>query len=224
MNFFDVNNVFFNIGSYPLSYIEFIGTVCYFLSVWLMSRKHMLTWPIGIVSVVLFGILFYQFQLYADTIEQVYYLVISLYGWWMWLQVGKHDSATEILNTSDNIITSWSSSKQIAIELVFITIASIAFGYCVSNFHVWMPNFFSVPADYPWLDALTTVTSFVAMYLLTKRKNEAWVYWIIVDVIAIGLYWVKDIKFISIQYVFLTAMAGYGLYVWMQKTEKNATN
>jgi nicotinamide mononucleotide transporter len=58
--------------------------------------------------------------------------------------------------------------------------------------------------------------SFVAMYLTTSRRNEGWVYWIIVDLFGIGLYWIKDVKFISFQYVFLLCMAVYGLLNWVR--------
>lgn len=226
-----VNTICLKIGDYPLSYIEAVGTVAYFLSVWLMVRKHMLTWPIGIVSVVLFGILFYQIQLYADTIEQVYYLLVSLYGWAAW-QNAQNAQTTNSQNAKTangglstliptGIPTRWSSAKGIAFWLVLIAVGTALMTYCIRHFHIWFPVWFPTPADYPLLDALTTVMSFVAMYLLTIRRNEAWVYWITVDVIAIGLYWVKGVKFISIQYMFLLAMACYGLYQWQRnKAEK----
>jgi nicotinamide mononucleotide transporter len=67
-----VDTVFLTVLGYPLSYIELVGTVLYLASVWLIAKRNVLTWPVGIVSVVLFAILFYQIQLYADTIEQAY--------------------------------------------------------------------------------------------------------------------------------------------------------
>lgn len=215
--FLSVNKILFNIGDYPLSYIECVGTVAYFLSVWLMARKHMLTWPIGILSVVLFGILFYQIQLYADAIEQVYYLFISFYGWLAWEMVKKTDNANS--DSQINIASQWSAKQWIAMQILVIALATAGLTYAISQFHVWLPQWFGQPADYPLLDALTTVMSFVAMYLLTIRRHEAWVYWIIVDVIGIWLYWTKGVKFISIQYVFLLGMACYGLYKWQRSAQ-----
>ncbi len=67
-----------------MSYIEFAGTVLYLWSVWLIAHRNILTWPVGIVAVALYLALFYQIRLYADALEQVYYLGASAYGWWNW--------------------------------------------------------------------------------------------------------------------------------------------
>ncbi len=205
-----VNTILVNIGNYPLSYIECIGTILYFASVFLISRKNIITWPVGIISVILYGILFYQIQLYSDMMEQLYYLVISIIGWITWQkQKNKHNE----------VMTEWSKIHGIIAAALVTAIATLLLSFCVSRFHIWMPSIFPEPASYPFLDALTTVMSFVAMYLTTIRKNESWIYWIIVDVIGIGLYWIKDVRFIAIQYVFLLGMAVYGLAFWIRKKQ-----
>jgi nicotinamide mononucleotide transporter len=213
LNFFSVDTIFLMIGDYPLSYIELIGTLAYFASVGLIAKKNMLTWPVGILSVILYGILFYQIRLYSDTLEQIYYLVISVYGWITWEQ--SKAQKKEITNN-------FSSPKEMAIWFGITMGAAVVLAFLTSNFHIWIPSLFPEPASFPFLDALTTVMSFVAMYLLTKRKTESWIYWIIVDVIAIGLYWVKDVRFISVQYIALLCMAFYGLLNWMRQNQKTA--
>ena len=207
---FDVNTIMVNIGNYPLSYIECIGTILYFASVFLISIKNIITWPVGIISVILYGILFYQIQLYSDMMEQLYYLVISIIGWITW-QKQK--------NKNNEVLTEWSKMHGIIAAALVTAVATLLLSFCVSRFHLWMPSIFPEPASYPFLDALTTVMSFVAMYLTTIRKNESWIYWIIVDVIGIGLYWIKDVRFISLQYVFLLGMAVYGLMFWIRKKQ-----
>src|SRR3989344_4392191 len=84
-----VNTVFFTVLGYPMSYLEFFGTLFNLACVILVVRKNVWTWPVGIVGVVLFGILFYQIQLYSDLVEQGYYLITGFYFWWLWLH-GKH--------------------------------------------------------------------------------------------------------------------------------------
>jgi nicotinamide mononucleotide transporter len=208
-----VNTILITIGGYPLSYIEFFGTLLYFTSVILISRKNILTWPMGLLSVILYAILFYQIQLYSDMIEQLYYLIISMIGWATW----RTQKATTL-----NIITTWSKGSEVLLGITITAVSTAILGFCVSNFYVWMPTLFPESASYPLLDALTTVMSFVAMYLTTTRKNEGWVYWIIVDCIGIGLYWIKDVRFIAIQYIFLLGLAIYGLVFW--STHKPSTN
>ena len=85
LEWFSVNKIIFTFLNYPMSYIEFIGTIFYLWSVWLIARRNILTWPVGIISVLLYMALFYQIQLYSDTVEQVYYLIASAYGWWRWM-------------------------------------------------------------------------------------------------------------------------------------------
>jgi nicotinamide mononucleotide transporter len=207
MNYYlSVNSILITIGDYPLSYIEFVGTLLYFASVYLISRKNIITWPVGIASVILYGILFYQIQLYSDMMEQIYYLIISIVGWITWQ---KQKTKTNEINTT------WSSTIGIIIPVLITIVATTILSFCVSNFHVWLPSIFPEPASYPVIDALTTIMSFVAMYLTTTRKNEGWIYWIIVDLIGIWLYWIKDVKFISLQYVFLLGMAIYGFIFWL---------
>jgi nicotinamide mononucleotide transporter len=214
LKYLSVDTVLFTIGSYPVSWIEFVGTALYFLSVWLIARKNMLTWPVGIVSVILYGILFYQIQLYSDTIEQLYYLGVSVYGWIAWKR-SKGDAPA---------VRSTFSPAGPAVLWAAATLA-LAFGaaQAVSRFHLWLPAFFPVAASYPYLDALTTVMSFVAMFLMTKRRTESWIYWIIVDAIGIGLYWVKEVRFISMQYVVLLGMAVYGFVHWLRAERGAAT-
>lgn len=209
-DFLNVNTIFISIGDYPLSYIEFVGTILYFASVYLISRKNIITWPVGIASVILYGILFYQIQLYSDMMEQLYYFVISIIGWITW---HKHKAIT------NEVPSEWSKLSGLISGVIVIVAATTVLAYCVSNFHVWLPLIFTEPASYPVLDALTTVMSFAAMYLTTIRKNEGWIYWIIVDVIGIGLYWIKDVRFIAFQYVFLLGMAIYGLSFWSKKKQ-----
>jgi nicotinamide mononucleotide transporter len=204
---FSVNVIMITISGYPLSYIEFFGTTLYFLSVFLISRKNIITWPVGIVSVLLYLMLFYQIQLYADMIEQVYYLAISVIGWAAW-----HKQKEK--QPEKSIETAWSSLQGIALTAVVTLAAAIAVSFCTARFHLWLPSIFTEKAAFPFMDAFTTIMSFTAMYLTTIRKNEAWLYWIVVDIIAVWLYWVKGVRFIAVQYVVLLGMAVYGFFHW----------
>jgi nicotinamide mononucleotide transporter len=210
LSLLSVNTIMITVGEYALSYIEFVGTILYFASVWLIARKNMLTWPIGIVSVILYGILFYQIQLYSDMIEQFYYLVVSVYGWIVW-------DRNRASNNDQTVSSEFSRTPAIIVWASATLILAVLMSLGVARFHLWLPRLFPVAADYPFLDALTTVMSFAAMLLMARRRTESWVYWIIVDVIGIGLYWVKDVRFIAIQYVVLLGMAAYGLLHWVRR-------
>ncbi len=207
--FFSVNTIAFNILGYPMSYIELVGTLLYLWSVWLISKKNMLTWPVGIISVILYAFLFYQIRLYSDAIEQVYYLGASIYGWWYWKK-GLRDQ-------DDSTVFVRVSQVQTIIFWAMGTLAlSIIVGIFMKRIHLIMPVLFPEPASYPFIDALTTVMSFSAMFLMAQKRIESWVYWIIVDIIGIWLYYVKEVKFISLLYIVLLFMASNGLRIWFK--------
>jgi nicotinamide mononucleotide transporter len=201
-----VNTVFFTLLGYPMSYIEFAGTVLYLWSVWLITKRNVLTWPIGILSVVLYFALFYQIRLYSDALEQVYYLGASAYGWWYWSKSQQEDHVI-----SD---VTYSSARAVIVAVGVTAALSVALGYATSRVHVWAPALFPEAASFPYLDAVTTVMSFTAMWLMARKRIESWVYWIVVDVIGIWLYFVKDVRFISMLYVVLLFLAVRGLADW----------
>ena len=209
MKYLSVDTILVTIAGYPLSWIEFAGTLLYFASVWLIARKKLMTWPVGIVSVVLYALLFWQIRLYSDCLEQVYYLGISVWGWIAWKRTKDRERV---------IPTGFSHPRTIAVWALATLGLGAALGFAVARFHIWFPLAFPDPASYPYLDALTTVASFIAMYLLTRRRAESWIWWIAVDIIGVGLYWVKDVRFIAIQYVFLLGMAVWGLLSWTGKS------
>jgi len=201
-----IDAVFFTVLGYPMSYLEFAGTVLYLLSVWLIAKRNVLTWPVGIASVLLYLLLFYQIRLYADTLEQVYYLAASVYGWWFWSRTRQGDQAI--------IDVDFSPRRSLIVWVAVTAALSVALGAAMTRVHVWLPGVFPEAASYPYLDALTTVMSLVAMWLLARKHTESWVYWIVVDAIGIWLYFVKDVKFVSLLYVLLLGLAVKGLVEW----------
>ena len=214
LNLLSVNTIVLNILGYPMSYVELFGTLLYLWSVWLISKRRMLTWPVGIISVLLYMVLFYQIRLYSDTLEQVYYLGASIYGWWAWNRSSKEKGRVAGVE--------YSKYRFVLIWAITTALLSFLAGLLMSRIHILLPAIFPVAASFPYLDALTTIMSFTAMWLMARKKNESWIYWIIVDVIGIWLYFVKDVKFLSLLYVILLFMAINGFVSW-NKTWKEST-
>jgi nicotinamide mononucleotide transporter len=208
-DFLSVNTVFFTVLDYPLSFVEFFGTLLYLLSVWLIARKNIWTWPAGIVSVLLFMALFYQFQLYSDALEQIYFLIASIYGWWFWTRRtrGSGNSLGFGFNRWPAIVV-WATTT--------LTVG-IGLGFVMTNIHIWAPAWFPEPASYPFVDAITTTMSLSAMWLMARKRAESWVYWIIVDIAAIWLYFSKGIMFVGCLYVVLLGIAIYGFWKWVRE-------
>lgn len=208
-NFFSVNNTAFTVFGYPLSYIELFGTIFYLWSVWLIARRRIWTWPIGIVAVILYMLIFYQIRLYSDALEQVYYLIASVYGWWHWLRSPREGATI--------VDVGFSNTQAILLWLLASVVLGIGLGAFMSRAHSLLPGVFPEAASFPYIDALTTIGSFSAMWLMARRRIESWLYWIVIDVVGIGLYYVKGVKFIALLYVVLLGLAIKGFFSWSRQ-------
>jgi nicotinamide mononucleotide transporter len=220
MNFintlFSVDSTFFTILNYPMSYIEFFGTLANLACVWLIAKKNILSWPVGIVGVVLFAALFYQINLYADLLEQFYYFITGIAGWYVWARRSNKEGRQD--NQEIEVVV---GAKQDNIKLLLVAIfGSLILSYTMLNIHVWLPALFPEKASLVVPDAITTVVSFIAQYLLIKKRLESWVLWISVDVVAVWLYWYKGVPFVSLLYLVFLFMAIDGFRTWL-KTYNN---
>ena len=213
LQIFDINTVFVTLWGYQMSYLEFIGTVFNLWCVWLAAKAKIATWPIGIVGIVFYIFLFYQIQLYSDLFEQFYFLVMSFYGWWVWTKIGKQKK-------KDSWGVTFNTKKGNVITVTAVVVGTFALYFLTTRLNILFPATFSLPASYPFLDAFTTVMSFAATILLAKKIVESWYLWILVDVIGIWLYYVKGVKFISLEYAIFLIIASYGLFDWLRILKK----
>jgi nicotinamide mononucleotide transporter len=207
-NFLSIENIAFTLIGYPMSYVEFLGTLLTLWSVWLLAKRQILTWPVGLVSSLFYMVLFYQIKLYSDAIEQVYYLGTGVYGWWAWKQ--SSPGKGQVLGVR------YSDRKTIVLWIVMTLLVAAIAGFSMSRIHLFLPVLFPEAASFPYLDALTTIVSFSGMLLMIQKKIECWIYWIVVDVIGIGLYFAKEVKFIALLYLVLLILASNGLRLWQQ--------
>ncbi len=232
LHFFSINTTFFTLWEYQMSYIEFFGTIFSIWCVWLVARAKILSWPVGIIGTVLYVLLFYQIHLYSDMIEQVYFLITGFIGWYAWSQRKTISKTTDLATASTGssagspqLEISFNTLKQNLWYGAIIVVGTLVLTYIVSHLDNWLPQYFPVEASFPLLDAFTTVMSFMAQWLLVRKKVENWVLWIIVDVIGIWLYYAKGVKFISMEYVLFLGLASYGLWGWIKELKnKKLTN
>jgi len=205
MNFFDVTNIAIHIPGYPISYIELIGTIFGLISVYYASKADVLTWPTGIINeIALFG-LFFQIQLYADMLLQVFFLVVTVFGWYNWQQ------------KTEEVPISRMQGRMVAVYGIVLLAGTIITGIIIQQFHLWMPAYFPLPATYPYADSFVMVASMLATFLLAKKRIETWILWIVVDVVSVILYLIKGVYFLSLEYVVFLGLATYGLLQWRKK-------
>lgn len=212
-HFLDINTVFFTALDYQMSYVEFFGTLFTIWCVWLTAKAKVLSWPVGIIGTLLYIFLFYQISLYSDLFEQIYFLVTGFIGWWFWVR----PRAKEHSDSADQLKVGANTVKTNLAYLSIVVAGTFLFAYVATHLDNWFPAYFEEPASFPFLDAFTTAMSFVAQWLLTRKKLESWILWILVDIIGIWLYWVKGVKFISLEYVLFLGIAIKGLVDWKKK-------
>lgn len=212
MSFFNINNTFFTVLNYPMSYLEFFGTLAGAVAVWLSARGNIWSWPIGIINVTLFFFLFYQVQLYPDMFLQVFFFITNLMGWWRW----SHPSILEE-NKKKELRVSFMPLRWLVIFIAVGMIGTFVMGSFSQRLHMLFPTVFSLPSAFPYADSFVTVMSIVATYLLVQKKAEAWLVWLVVDAVATYMYFMKGIKFVGIEYLTFCFIAAYGFYKWWKE-------
>lgn len=179
-----------------LSLLETIAAIFGVLSVVLARFAHIGVFPTGLVSTLLYIYICFGAGLYADMGINVWYSLLSVYGWWRWLQpkTGFEDRAI-----------SWSSG--------LLRRASV-----LVAFAAWLVLYFVLRAftdsTVPVADAFTTAVAIVGMYLMAEKKVENWLAWLVVDVVSVGLYAYKGLYISSLQFAAFTALAWWGWVSW----------
>jgi len=205
MHFFDIASTAFTVIGYPISYVELIGTLFGLISVYFASRANILTWSTGIVNEAFLFILFFQVHLYADMFLQVYFFIVTIYGWYNWKTKPVSNSITAM-----NINWRW-------LIAIIIVMGSLLSGLLIKNIHLFLPGYFKVAAAYPFTDSLVMVLSIIATVFLARKKIENWYLWILVDAICVILYIKKAVYFLSLEYLIFLGLASYGLYQWKKQ-------
>lgn len=181
---------------WPLSMTEALGFATGGTCVWLCVREHLWNWPLGLANNLLFFALFWYARLYADMGLQAVYFAFGVYGWWNWLYGGQKHGALQVTRTP----------RSEALALAALT--------PLATWGLWA-LLVEVGDAAPFLDALTTVLSLVAQYLLCRKRLENWAVWIVVDAIYVPLYLSRGLQLTALLYALFLVMCIYGLRAWL---------
>lgn len=183
--------------------IEILATILGILCVGLLILRNQWSWPIGLVQVVLQGIVLWNAKLYAETALQGVFWVLQLYGWWAWIASNREKCASQSVNAPVRVERLNANASVFFIGLTLLQTILIA----------WFLMSFT-DGKSPIADAFITAASLTAQYLLAKRYYENWGYWIVVDVLSIPLYVIRELPVLAVLYVVFLAMAIAGFYQW----------
>lgn len=183
--------------------VEVLGAILGLIYIFLSIRQNIFTWPVGLLTSALYIYVFFKSRFYADMALQVYYVGISIYGWYYWIK-GKPDQKNEVpvVNTPRKL---WLPLSVVSLAL-FLLIAFVLKTYTDS--------------PVPYGDALTTALSLTATWMLARKYLENWLIWIVVDLVSSVLYATKNLWATVILFIVYTAMAVIGYDQW----KKGITN
>mgnify|MGYP006299918491 CR=1 FL=1 len=185
------------------NYIEVLGALTGLIYLYFSLNQIIWLWLLGIITSALYIFVFFNSGLYADMGLQVYYLIISVYGWIHWLKGGKTEKNPEEKNAKLPVS---SLKRKYIIALIVITgIMTILLGMLLSE----IKN-----SSIPYWDAFTTSGSIIATWMLARKYIENWIFWIIIDLIAMGTYVYKGLYPTVILFFVYTLMAVIGYIEW----------
>lgn len=179
-----------------MSLLEFIAALFGVLNIVLIVKRSIWNFPAALVMVTLTAIVLWDVQLYSDAGLQFFFVIVNLIGWRLWV---RHQGVE-----GDVIVARLGMAGQMA----WIAAALLA---------IWGWGWFmamNTNASYPWWDASVAMLSVVAQILMTRRYINNWHWWVVVNLISIGLYWQKQLYWFTGLYVLFLGMAIWGLIEW----------
>ncbi|RYY32310.1 MAG: nicotinamide riboside transporter PnuC [Sphingomonadales bacterium] len=188
-----------------MSLLEQIAVLLGLANIVLLVRRSVWNYPFGLAMVALYAPFFFFHRLYSDALLQLFFFAVNLWGWWLWTRSRAEEGAIMVRRMSARLIAAWSGGTALAILLWGAAEARLT------------------DADYPWLDAPVAIVSVVAQVLLAKRYLENWILWILVDLLSLWLYWLKDLPLTMALYALFLILAAWGLVEWSRTRAAQGT-
>ena len=196
----------FTLWGSPVTWLE---VVAFWLSVWMVLcnlRVNPLGWPLAIASSLLYALLFADSRLYGEASLQIFFALISVWGWWQWLRGTADDGAALRVHRLG------------ARQAAYAALATAAAWPLLGTLLHHVTN-----SDVPYLDALPTVGSVAGQFLLGRKLVENWPVWIAVNLVSIGLFAYKGLWLTVLLYAVFVVLAALGWREWQRLARTGAT-
>ncbi|RZL64352.1 MAG: nicotinamide riboside transporter PnuC [Variovorax sp.] len=184
-----------NLLGQPVTALEIAAFVTGLATVWLTKIRHIWNWPVSLLNVACFMVLFYGAKLYADALLQIAFAVLGIVGWWQWTRAANGDAAHDVPVTRTPL-------REAALSLALCAVAIAAGAWALRR---WTDS------PVPIADTTLLVLSLLATWWQVRRRLECWLMWITVDIISVPLYWQRSLPLTAVLYVIflLICLAGY---------------
>ncbi|MEK0422570.1 MAG: hypothetical protein RLZ95_480 [Bacteroidota bacterium] len=196
-------------GLIQTSWIEAVAVIAGIVSVWYSRKENILVFPTGLVNTTLYIYLSYKGHLLGEASVNLYYTIMSIYGWYLWTR--KKEDKTLALQITNSNIREW--LQQLGFFATFYIVIYAALSFAKTAF---------APEAIPWADAFASATAYTGMWLMAKKKVESWIWWILTNIASIPLYFIKGYAFTSVQFLILLILAIAGWMSWKEKAKNEA--
>jgi nicotinamide mononucleotide transporter len=196
-------------GLKQTSLLEAIAVITGIVSVWFSRKENILVYPVGLINTIIYVYLSFKYHLIGEAGVNFYYTVMSIWGWWLWLQNDKRQQP--VLHITFSSAKQW--MQQILVFVLLYGALFFALTYLQKAFY---------EGAIPWADAFASATAFTAMWLMAKKKVESWYWWMATNIASIPLYFIKGLVFTSFYYIVLLALAVAGIITWKEKPVRKA--
>lgn len=186
-----------------MSPLEIAAVVFTLANVWLAVKQNIWTWPTGIASVILYGIVFYHSRIYSNAALQIVYLALSIHGWYEWLHGGADHGELHVRKTT---VRQWAGCIGAAIVLTAVIF--------------WMLRWAN-HATFPFWDALTTALSLVGQWMMNEKLLENWLVWLLVDIIYVPMFAFGHLVATAVLYGVFCVLAIRGYIEWKQSLARD---
>ena len=181
-----------------ISALEAAGAFFSVIYLVLAIRENLWCWPAAFVSSALTMILMFERRLYAESVLNVYYVAMAVYGWYQWRYGGAKGSAEQLP------IGVW-PLKAHALAIGGTLALSAVIGRLMAD---------HTDATFPYLDAFVSVGSLVTTYMVARKILENWLYWLVVDSLSLYLYWQRDLNLYVLLFAVYLVLVVIGLVRW----------
>ncbi len=191
-----------------MSFLEIIGVVVSAAAIWLTARRRMACWPVGLMSVALYGWIFYDAKLYSDFLLQGAFAVAQVYGWWHWRQAAVGDNAPRA-----DIRIVKPSTQRLLLGLVLGGVGGTALGAIMAA---------KTDAALPYMDAWLASFSLVAQYWTARRYLANWALWSVVNAVYVGMFAFKHLYPTAGLYLLFLVLGVIGWRDWRSAEAESA--
>ena len=185
-------------GPWTMSPVEVVAALLGLVNIVLIVRRSVWNYMFGLLMVTLYFFVFYEARLYSDALLQIFFFVVQIYGWWHWARVEAEAGEVVVERLSPRQRLAWAAATLLCV----LALGSVMRSYTDASYPVW--------------DATIAALSVVAQILMSRRYVENWILWILVDLLAVGLYATKGLGPTTVLYVIFLVLAVLGFIRWLR--------